>query len=91
MAATWRLKTPWRAPCTLGITGEVVTLIQVFGEAVRSWKQLGLTSSVERLPAPFAKHAECPGPLSPRDKGVPRRCGVGEPENILPRRLEFAE
>jgi hypothetical protein len=49
----------------LGIDDWIVTIVNVFGEAVRSLRQLWLTPFVERLPAPFDEHVECPGPFEP--------------------------
>jgi len=53
------------APCLLAMGGERGILAGVFGEAVGSLGQSSLTSFVERLPAPFDEHEECPGPEEP--------------------------
>lgn len=58
----------------------------VTGEAVRSWKQHGLTSSVERLPASLLTPKGIPKPtkgLRIHKVGSGKQCEVGEPVPIV--------
>ncbi len=74
-----------QAPCMLP-RKILIGFHTVTGEAVRSWKQRGLTSSVERLPASLLTPKGIPKPtkgLRIHKVGSGKQCEVGEPVPIV--------